>query len=116
MSGRRPRPSARATATASLSRLPVASVAGCLRLDPGATLATHTELRRDDVLRAHVALVSPPKEATRWPIGRARLLDVRAPHGAKDPREAPRLTFIVDLRVGLGPERLGGRKRAKVGP
>lgn len=32
----------------------------------------------------------------------ARLLDVRAPHGAKNPSEAPRLTFTVDLRVGLG--------------
>lgn len=95
MSGRRPRPSARATATALLSRLPVASVAACPRLDPGATPATPTELRRDDVLRAHVALVSPPKEATRWPIG-------RAPHGAKNPSEAPGLTFTVDLRVGLG--------------
>jgi hypothetical protein len=30
-------------ATALLARLPVASVAGYLRLDPGATLATHTE-------------------------------------------------------------------------
>jgi hypothetical protein len=87
-------------ATALLSRLPVASVAGYLRLDPGATLATHTDLRDDDVLRAHVALVLPPEEAERWPIGRARLLDVRAPHGAKNLSEAARLTFTVDLRIG----------------
>lgn len=87
-------------ATALLSQLPVASVAGYLRLDPGATLATHTDLRDDDVLRAHLALVLPPEEAVRWPIGRARLLDVRSPHGAKNPSDQPRLTFTVDLRIG----------------
>ena len=86
--------------TTLLRQLPMASVAGYLRLDPGATLATHTDLRDDDVLRAHVALVLPPEEAARWPIGRARLLDVRAPHGAKNLSEAARLTFTVDLSIG----------------
>lgn len=87
-------------AMAVLDKLPSAPVAGFLRLDPGADLTQHTDFRDDDMVRVHLALQLPPAEAERWPIGTLRLLDVRVPHSARNPSEVPRLTFVVDVKLG----------------
>ncbi len=83
-----------------LEHLPNAPVAGFLRLDPGADLSQHTDFRDDDMVRVHLALQLPAEEAKRWPEGSLRLLDVRVPHSAKNPADRPRLTFVVDVKLG----------------
>ncbi len=87
-------------ADALVRTLPVSTVAGFLRLEPGAVLDIHADPREDDELRAHLALQLPEEEARTWPIGTVRLLDTRTPHGARNPSAVPRITFVVDLRLG----------------
>ncbi|MDP2314667.1 MAG: aspartyl/asparaginyl beta-hydroxylase domain-containing protein [Pseudomonadota bacterium] len=86
-------------ATAVLAAIPDVTVAGYLRLEPGADLGLHTDDREDDVIRVHLALQLPPDEAAYWPVGTARLLDVRVPHAATNPSTEPRVTFVVDVRL-----------------
>lgn len=86
-------------ATALLRTLPVATVAGYLRLDPGAVLAPHVDERQDDEVRVHLALQLPPDEAATWPEGTARFLDIRTPHSAANRSDRPRFTFTVDLKL-----------------
>ncbi len=74
-------------------------IGGFLSLEPGSELRTHVDFRDDDVIRAHVALRLPEAEAVGWPLGTARLLDIRQPHSARNPGLLPRLTFVVDMRM-----------------
>lgn len=84
---------------AALEGLPGLVIGGFLSLEPGSELRTHVDFRDDDVIRAHVALQLPPAEAARWPLGTARLLDIRQPHAARNDTSQPRLTLMVDVRM-----------------
>lgn len=74
-------------------------LAGFMRLEPRSEIKTHTDFRGDDEVRCHVALQVPEHEASSWPVGRARLMDVRVPHAARNPDVLPRLTLLVDVRM-----------------
>jgi hypothetical protein len=85
--------------SAILDTIPGLEVGGFLSLAPGASLDWHEDHREDDVIRAHLALSLPPDEQAYWPLGRARLLDIRTRHRAINPTPDPRLTLIVDVRM-----------------
>lgn len=87
------------TIAALLARHPEITLAGVLRLGPGATLQTHNDRRKDNEIRVHLALRLPPAEAAYWPEGTCRLLDVRTAHAAANPTEHDRLTLALDVTL-----------------
>lgn len=74
-------------------------LAGFLRLEPGITIAPHADPREDDVIRCHLGLRLPAAEQAWWPEGRARLMDVRRTHWARNDGAEPRITMVLDVRM-----------------
>lgn len=83
-----------------LQQIPGLVVGGFLRLERGGTIAPHTDLRDDDVIRAHLGLRLPPHERAYWPEGTARLMDIRQRHEAHNrDGDGWRVTLMVDVRM-----------------
>ncbi|MFM2162558.1 MAG: lipid hydroxylase LpxO [Pseudomonadota bacterium] len=74
-------------------------VGGFMRLEAGGEVPLHVDHRQDDVLRFHLALQLPEDEQAWWPLGWARPMDLRVPHGAKNPSDRWRLQLTVDVRM-----------------
>lgn len=85
-----------------IDQIPGTIVAGYLALAPGASLRLHSDIREDDVIRAHLGLRLSPHEMGYWRQGTARPMDIRMPHSARNTGELPRITFMVDVRMPFG--------------
>lgn len=85
-----------------LDQIPNVERAAFALLAPGTELEPHTDPRDDDMVRLHLGLHLPAEERERWPPGTARVLDVRERHGARNPGPGPRVTLLVDQKVGFG--------------
>lgn len=72
---------------------------GYQRFVHGAAMAVHTDPRADDMIRCILGLQLPERERAWWPPGRARLLDTRLPHWARNDDAAPRYTLVIDVRM-----------------
>ena len=86
------------TAGRILAAHPEIGVFGILSLEPGAELLPHSDHRDDHEIRVHIALAMP-LELTAWPLGTARLLDIREEHSGKNPYASPRVTLVADVRL-----------------
>lgn len=89
------------TADALLVLHPEITVLGVLRLGPGAEVLPHADERADNEIRVHIPLVVPPEDADAWPIGTAKLLDVRHENRGGNPRASERLTLVADIRLSF---------------
>lgn len=74
-------------------------VAGFLRMPAGVSMRKHTDPRDDELVRCHLGLVLPESEQGWWPEGKARLMDPRQPHWAKNDSSRYRMTFVIDVRM-----------------
>jgi aspartyl/asparaginyl beta-hydroxylase (cupin superfamily) len=74
-------------------------IGGFLRLEEGAVIHPHRDLRDDHELRVHLGLRLPPHERAYWPEGTARVMDIRMEHEARNPGPGPRIALMVDVRM-----------------
>lgn len=74
-------------------------LAGYQRFVHGAGMAVHTDPRANNMVRCILGLQLPTAEQAWWPPGRARLLDTRLPHWARNDDAAPRYTLVLDIQM-----------------
>jgi len=74
-------------------------LAGYQRFVRGAGMAVHTDPRANNMVRCILGLQLPAREQAWWPPGRARLLDTRLPHWARNDDDAPRYTLVLDIQM-----------------
>ena len=86
-------------ADALLSRIGGIELAGFLCLTPGSLMHPHTDPRDDDLVRCHLGLQLTEEEQAWWPLGTARLMDIRQTHWARNAGAYPRITFVIDVRM-----------------
>ena len=92
---------------AALADLPDLVVAGFMRLGPGSVVLPHRDHRDDQVLRVHLGLQLPPAEQGHWPEGRARLMDIRQLHEARNSSDRDRITPMLRFPASKGRSRRG---------
>lgn len=85
--------------TALLAEIGGIELGGFLKFEPGAKMGVHTDPRDDHIVRCHLGLRLCEDEQAWWPEGRARLMDTRQPHWARNDGDYPRITMCVDVRM-----------------
>ncbi len=82
-----------------LSEIGNIQLGGFLRFAAGGAMGVHTDPRDDHVVRCHLGLRLCEDEQAWWPEGRARLMDTRQPHWARNDGTYTRITMVVDVRM-----------------